>query len=157
MDPFTIIVKVPPPYNTTSPIILHSCILRGAIRPANDFIWTFTRISLNEDGSFNIHGPDKQIMEMVMPPAMELIAQWAGGTVVSAPDIQQHKPFLQIDNDNKNATTDELRQASQNLDQEFDNDKGKTPSPTDPPGSDITLLDFRFSLLHPPHPLPPYQ
>jgi len=38
MNQSNIIVQVPPPANTKSPTILASCILCGAIHPANDFI-----------------------------------------------------------------------------------------------------------------------
>ena len=111
MNPFTIIVQVPPPANTTSPTTLTSCILCGAIRPANDFIWPFTGISLNEDGLFNTHSPDMQMMELAILNAMESIATWAGGKKISARDIQQNKPLVQIDDNNKNTTIEELRQA----------------------------------------------
>ena len=94
MNAFTIIVQVPPPANTTSPTTLTSCILCGAIRPANDFIWPFTGISLNEDGLFNTHSPDMQMMELAILNAMESIATWAGGSNISARDIQQHKPLV---------------------------------------------------------------
>ena len=111
MNPFNMIIQIPPPANTTSPITLTCCILRGAIRSAHDFIWPFTRISLNADGSFNIHGPDMQIMELAILNTMTLIATWTGGKEISAGDIKQHKSLVEIDDNNKNATTDRLYQA----------------------------------------------
>jgi len=51
------------------------------------------------------------MMELAIPNAMESIATWAGGKDISAKDIQQHKPLVQIDDDNKNATIDKQCQA----------------------------------------------
>ena len=94
------------------------------------------------------------MMEMAVPNTMESIAQCVGGKFVSAHDIQQHKPIVQLNDNNNDATTDELCQASRNLDQEFDNDNGRIISPKDPPVSDITLLDFSSS-SPPPTPAQP--
>ena len=91
MDQFAIIVQVPPSADTTGPSTLACCILHGAIRPAKGFIWLFTGISLSKDGSFNIHGPDTQMIELAILHAMESIAKWAGGKDISGQDIQQHK------------------------------------------------------------------
>ena len=52
-----------------------------------------------------------QIMELAIPNATKLIATWTGGKKISTGDIQQHKPLVQIDNDKKNVTPDELCQA----------------------------------------------
>ena len=74
MDPFNIIIQIPPSANTTSLTTLTYCILRGAIRPANAFIWPFTGLVSTKKGSFNIHGPAMQMMELAIPNAMALIA-----------------------------------------------------------------------------------
>ena len=69
-NPFNIFVPIKFSANSTDPPTLASCIIGGNIRPVNKFIWPFTGISLNDDGSFNIHGPKMHPMELAIPNAM---------------------------------------------------------------------------------------
>ena len=48
------------------------------------------------------------MMEMAMPDAMESMARWTGGKVVSAHNIHQHKPPVQLDDNNNDPTTDDF-------------------------------------------------
>ena len=152
-NPFNIFVSIKSSASTTSPTTLASCIFRGAIRSANEFIWQFTGISLNEDGSFNIHGPKMQTMELATPNTMTSITSWTGVTAINAGDIHQHKPIVQINGDNNNDSAHKLRQAPQNLTQEFDADNETIATPTDPPGSDSMFHNVCSSSPHPPQPV----
>ena len=133
-----------------SPATLTSCILRGAIRPTNEFIWPFTGIGLNDDESFNIHGPKMQPMELAIPNAMASINSWTGGTVINTGDIHQHNPLIQINGDNNSDSAHKLRQAPRNLTQEFDADNKKLQRPLIRP--EVTVCSMMYD---PPPPTPP--
>ena len=86
------------------------------MHPDSEYIWPFTEISTNEDGSFNIQGPNKHMVEMAMLGATEWTDQWEGSQVISALYIHHHKPLIPLDDDDNDAITANLCQVAWNLD-----------------------------------------
>ena len=65
--------------------------------------------------------------------------------VTAVQDIKQHKPQIDLDDDENDETIDTPCLAVRNLDQGFNNGSDEMPSPQDPPRTDILLLEFKLS------------
>ena len=65
--------------------------------------------------------------------------------VTAVQDIKQHKPQIDLDDDENDETIDTPCLAVRNLDQGFNNGSDEMPSPQDPHGTDILLLELKSS------------